>query len=147
MIEYVLMTKDHASQVAQLEKQCFSMPWSEKAILGEVDNPLALWLVATDGQTVVGYVGSQSVMGEADMMNIAVDDFYRRQGIGKKLVLTLIEHLRAKAVHSLTLEVRASNDNAIGLYQGLGFAQVGRRPNYYSSPKEDALILRKEWEV
>ena len=147
MVEDVLMTKDHASQVAQLEKQSFSMPWSENAILGEVDNPLALWIVAIDGQAVVGYVGSQSVMGEADMMNIAVDDFYRRQGIGKKLVLTLIEHLHAKAVHSLTLEVRASNDKAIGLYQGLGFSQVGRRPNYYSSPKEDALILRKEWEV
>ncbi len=147
MIQYELMTKDHAKQVTHLEKDCFSMPWSENAILGEVDNPLALWIVATDGEKVVGYVGSQSVLGEADMMNIAVDAEYRRQGIGKNLVWVLIERLKEKGVHCLTLEVRASNNAAINLYKELDFTQVGRRPNYYSNPKEDALILRKEWEV
>ena len=147
MIQYELMTKDHVTQVAHLEKDCFSMPWSENAILGEVDNPLALWIVATDGEKVVGYVGAQSVLGEADMMNIAVDAEYRQQGIGKNLVRVLIEQLKEMDIHCLTLEVRASNETAINLYNKLGFAQVGRRLNYYSNPKEDALILRKEWEV
>lgn len=146
-MEYVLMTDAHVSQVAQLEKLSFSMPWSENAISGEITNPLSLWIVALDGQHVVGYVGSQAVMGEADMMNLAVQPEYRRKGIGEGLVVHLIERLAEKTVNSLTLEVRASNYAAIALYEKLGFAQVGRRPNYYSAPKEDALILKKEWEV
>ncbi|MBO5837041.1 MAG: ribosomal protein S18-alanine N-acetyltransferase [Oscillospiraceae bacterium] len=147
MMEYVLMTQEHIGQIAALEQENFSMPWSENAISAELKNPLSLWIVAVDRQKVVGYVGSQSVLGEADMMNLAVDAMYRRQGIGKQLVLSLIDGLAHNAVSKLTLEVRASNTAAISLYESLGFLQVGRRPNYYSGPKEDALILRKEWDV
>ena len=146
MIEYVLMQQDHVPQVAQLEKECFHDPWSENAVASELKNPLSLWLVAVDGQKVAGYVGSQSVMGEADMMNIAVSSDYRRSGIALELVERLVALLREKDVYSLTLEVRASNEPAKALYSKLGFNQVGRRPNYYRNPKEDALILRKEWE-
>ena len=113
----------------------------------ELNNPLSLWLVAMDGDTVAGYIGSQSVMGEADMMNVAVHPAYRRHGIGKMLVEGLVKALIDRDVYSLTLEVRASNEPAISLYDQLGFTQVGRRPNYYRDPREDALILRKEWEV
>ena len=141
------MHPDHVSQIALLEAMCFSAPWSERSIESELSNPLSLWVVAMDGDTVAGYVGSQSVLGEADMMNLAVLPKYRRQGIGRGLVHELICQLRGNAVKSLTLEVRASNEGAIALYQELGFCQVGRRPNYYTNPKEDALILRKEWEV
>ena len=144
-MEYVLMNSDHVSQVAQLEKECFHDPWSENSIASELNNPLSLWLVAVDGQQVAGYVGSQSVMGEADMMNIAVSAQYRRMGIAQELVERLVKLLREKNVYSLTLEVRASNEPAKALYSKLGFEQVGRRPNYYRNPKEDALILRKEW--
>lgn len=144
-MEYQLMTQEHVKQIAAIEAQCFSAPWSENSISGELTNPLSLWLVAADGDKVAGYVGSQSVMGEADMMNLAVLPSFRRQGVGKKLVLELIRTLSLNGVSSLTLEVRVSNTPAVELYQGLGFVQVGRRPNYYSSPREDALILRKEW--
>ena len=145
-MEYVLMNADHVSHVAQLEKECFHDPWSENSIGSELKNPLSLWLVAVDGRQVAGYVGSQSVMGEADMMNIAVSSRYRRMGIAQELVERLVTLLRDKDVYSLTLEVRASNEPAKALYSKLGFAPVGRRPNYYRNPKEDALILRKEWE-
>ena len=147
MIDYILMNPTHTKQVAELEAQCFSAPWSENAIISELSNPLSLWVVAVEGERLLGYVGSQSVMGEADMMNLAVLPACRRQGIGNRLVTELIHKLRANGVYSLTLEVRASNDSAISLYSGLGFSQVGRRPGYYTNPKEDALILRKEWEV
>ena len=80
-------------------------------------------------------------------MNVAVAPEFRRKGIAKALLLTLQDDLCAKDVHSLTLEVRASNVPAITLYEALGYTQVGRRPNYYHKPKEDALILRKEWSV
>ena len=139
------MVESHVAQVAALEKACFTTPWSENSVRAELTNPLSLWLVAVDHGEVVGYVGSQSVMDEADMMNVAVSDSYRRKGIARQLVGALITALDARGVHSLTLEVRASNEPAKQLYRQIGFEQVGRRPNYYRNPKEDALILRKEW--
>ena len=145
MISYVSMTEDHVSQVAELEKVAFRDPWSENSIRSELNNPLSYWLVAVEGGRVVGYVGSQAVMGEADMMNIAVDPAFRRLGIARKLVRGLVAALKGNGVYALTLEVRASNEPAKALYASENFLQVGRRPNYYRNPKEDALILRKEW--
>ena len=147
MIQLIPMDNRHVAQVAALEEQCFSDPWSESSVASELSNPLSAWLVAMDGDALAGYVGSQSVMGESDMMNIAVDAHYRRQGIAQALVEALVAQLREKGNHSLTLEVRISNQPAIALYEKLGFAQVGKRPNYYRNPKEDALILRKEWQL
>ena len=144
MIEIVKMNESHVSAVAELEKQNFSEPWPEIAVRSELTNKLALWLVALDGETVVGYVGSQTVLQEADMMNIAVADSHRRRGIARMLVEELVRQLDA---YQLTLEVRASNAGAIALYDSLGFTQVGLRKNYYHKPKEDALILRKEWKI
>lgn len=137
------MSSAHVPQIAALEQAIFSDAWSEKSIASELENELALWLVALDGDTVVGYIGSQTVLGEADMMNVAVAPEYRRRGIARKLVEELISRLDA---HSLTLEVRVSNENARRLYSSMGFQQVGLRRNYYEKPREDALILRKEWE-
>ena len=145
MIRLEWMTDAYVAQVAELEKLCFSDPWSESSVASELKNPLSLWLVALDDATVAGYVGSQSVLDEADMMNVAVHPDYRRKGIARQLVTELVAALAKKGVHSLALEVRASNAPAIALYEQLGFQQVGRRPNYYRNPKEDALILRKEW--
>ena len=96
---------------------------------------------------VLGYVGSQSVMGEADMMNLAVLPAARRRGIARALVTALIRELAGGGVHSLTLEVRASNGPAKALYGSLGFVRVGCRRGYYLSPKEDGEILRKEWDL
>lgn len=146
-MEYIRMNECHVAAIADLEKCCFSDPWSVNSIASELDNPLSLWLVAMDGETLAGYVGSQSVLGWADMMNLAVAPQYRRRGIGEKLVAELERCLKAENVTCLTLEVRASNVPAIALYEKLGFLQVGRRPNYYHNPKEDALILRKEWQI
>ena len=141
------MEQAHVAAVAALEKICFSDPWSEKSVAEELRNPLSLWLVALEGETLAGYIGSQSVMGESDMMNVAVDPSFRRQGTGEQLVNALVEELAKAGNHCLSLEVRASNEPAISLYQKLGFVQVGRRPKYYRNPREDALILRKEWEI
>ena len=141
------MNAAQVAQIAALEKICFSDPWSERSIASELDNKLAFWLVATEGETVAGYIGSQTVMEETDMMNVAVHPDFRRQGIAEALVSGLVEHLKAMGSHCLTLEVRASNAPAIALYEKLGFAEIGRRKNYYRNPREDALILRKEWEI
>ena len=147
MIRYEKMNAVHVKQVAELEKVCFADPWSEKSITSELSNALSLWLVALDRDTVAGYIGSQSVLGESDMMNVAVHPEYRRQGIAEGLVLQLVQALKENGNACLTLEVRASNAPAIALYKKLDFQEVGRRPNYYRNPKEDALILRKEWQI
>jgi len=147
MICYEEMKTSHIPAVAQLEIENFSLPWSENALQSELSNPLSLWLVALDEDKVVGYVGAQIVPDEADMMNLAVDGKYRRNGIGKALVQQLLKRLQERSVRSLTLEVRVSNLPAVSLYEALGFKIVGRRPNYYQKPKEDAFILRKEWQL
>ena len=140
------MKPQHVAQVAELEKICFGTEaWSEKSVASELDNPLSFWLVADDNGRVAGYVGSQTVMDETDMMNVAVHPDYRKQGIATALIVGLVGELRKKGSHCLTLEVRASNENAISLYRKLDFQQIGLRKNYYHNPKEDALILRKEW--
>ena len=141
------MNAGQVAQIAALEKICFSDPWSENSIASELENKLAHWLVAQEGEMVAGYIGSQTVLGETDMMNVAVHPDFRRRGIAEALVKRLVEDLQAMESHCLTLEVRASNAPAIALYEKLGFSQIGRRKNYYRNPREDALILRKEWEI
>ncbi len=141
------MAAAHVAQVAQLEKLCFSDPWSEKSVFSELSNSLSLWLVALEGEAVAGYIGSQTVLGETDMMNVAVHPDFRRQGVAEALVTELVSQLKQMESHSLTLEVRASNEAAKALYEKLGFALAGIRPKYYRNPREDAYILRKEWEI
>ena len=145
-MEIVKMNEAHVASVAAIEKECFGVDaWSEKSVASELTNQLSLWLVAVDGDRVAGYVGSQTVCGETDMMNVAVTADYRRQGLGEKLVLALVEELKAFGSQCLTLEVRDSNAPARALYEKLGFQQIGLRKNYYRNPKEDAHILRKEF--
>lgn len=145
-LEIVSMTADHVPAAAELEKICFHDPWSVQMLLAELENPLSLWLAAVDGGRLAGYIGSQSVPDEADVMNLAVDPAYRRRGVGRALMRMLTEVLRDKGITALLLEVRPSNEAAFSLYRSEGFVQVGRRKHYYLHPKEDALILRKELE-
>ena len=144
MMKIVPMTTEHVAQIARLEKLCFSDPWSEASVASELENPLSLWLVAAEEGEVLGYVGSQSVLDSADMMNIAVHPDHRRKGVAEALIAALTAALRENDIRSLMLEVRASNAPAIALYEKLGFVLAGRRPGYYRNPREDALILRKE---
>ena len=147
MTEITRMTAAHVPQVAALEQECFSDPWSQQSVASELDNPLSLWLVWVEDGVVLGYVGSQTVMDETDMMNVAVAPAARRRGIAQKLIEALVQQLQKQGSRCLSLEVRASNAPAIALYGRLGFREVGRRLNYYRHPKEDGLILRKEWET
>ena len=133
-------------QLVDLEKQCFSDPWSESAFRYELTNPLSVWLVAAENGIIAGYAGTQTVLDESDMMNVAVNPAFRRQGIAKKLIESMVKILKDRDSKCLTLEVRVSNAEAISLYEKLGFIQVGLRRGYYRNPREDAYILRKEWE-
>ena len=138
------MSIEDVPQIAALEKACFSDPWSERSIATELSNPYSLWLVWEEEGTVLGYIGSQSVPPEADVMNLAVAPQARKQKIGSKLLTALCEALHSQGIDKLLLEVRASNAPAICLYEGFGFEVLGRRPKYYVNPVEDAYIMGKE---
>ena len=120
-------------QIAALERLCFSDPWSEGSVAGELENALSLWLVAEEDGTVRGYIGSQSVAPDA-----------RRQGLGQQLLQALLDALHRRGIERVFLEVRPTNVPARALYAALGFEEIGRRKEYYVNPVEDALILRKE---
>ena len=145
MMRFTEMKAEHVPQVAELEKLCFADPWSENSVASELNNIWSYWVVALWDDAVVGYIGSQSSCDETDVMNVAVHPDFRRKGIAESLIETLIMELKNRGSRALMLEVRASNAPAIALYEKLGFQQVGCRKNYYRNPKEDALILRKEW--
>ena len=146
-MKIIPMNESHVAQIAALEKQCFSDPWSENSVASELENPLSLWLIAEEDGAVCGYVGSQTVLDETDMMNIAVHPDCRRKGIAAALITELVSRLKARGSRVLRLEVRESNFSAIALYEALGFTQLGLRKNYYRNPKENGLILGKEWEL
>lgn len=139
------MQQRHVADIAALEAANFSAPWDEAAVRGELENPLALWLVAVgeDG-TVLGYVGSQSCFEDADILNVCVAPAARRRGVAEALMRELEARLAPNGVEKISLEVRASNEPAIRLYEKLGYTQVGVRRGYYEKPREDALILQKE---
>ena len=147
-IKIVPMTADHLEELEKLERICFSRPWSRKMLAEELDNECAAFLVAEDAVTgkVVGYAGLLVVADEGYITNVAVFPEYRRQGIAAQIIQVFINFAMGNRLAFLTLEVRPSNAAAIALYQGFGFEEVGRRKNYYDLPKEDALILTREFD-
>ena len=122
----IRMNENHVKAVVELEKICFSDPWSENSVASELKNKLALWLVAEEEGQIAGYIGSQTCGDESDVMNVAVHPDFRRRGIAEALVKSLTEEMKKIESRCLTLEVRASNVPAIALYEKLGFA---RHPN------------------
>ena len=146
-VRIVPMNGDHLDQVAELERICFSMPWSRNMLAEELDNALSAFLVALDEEeNVVGYAGLQVILDEGYIANIAVRPDRRRQGIAGKLLQVFLDFAQGNRLAFLSLEVRASNYDAIALYGSRGFRSVGRRKNYYEHPREDALIMTKEFD-
>lgn len=140
------MTEQTVPQVADLESRSFSTPWSEKSIREELKNEWALWYVALEDETFLGYIGIQYGLDGGDIMTIATEPDYRGRDIGKALILHVLEIFKEKNLQYLTLEVRPSNFSALKLYENLGFSQVGKRKNYYRNPTEDALLLTLQLE-
>ena len=143
-IAIVPMHPDHLDSLADLESLAFSTPWSYDALAEELQNPLAVFLVAedVDAESAVGYLGMHHILDEGFIANLAVHPAYRRQGIARSLLREAQEYAEAHDLARLTLEVRASNVPAIALYEGMGFTRDGIRPGFYDSPKEDAAIYR-----
>lgn len=135
------MTSSHIEEIANLEKECFSSPWSADGLKSELDNNFARFYVAFSGEKIAGYIGSHNVLGEVYITNVAVFSEFRRNGIGKTLVEFLVNEMKKENADFVTLEVRKSNLNAISLYEKCGFEKVGERKNFYEKPIEDAILM------
>ncbi len=143
MIEITRMTRDDVPQIAELEKICFTLPWSEKSFRDEMANRLAIYFTAKDNGKCVGYAGFWNVSGEGDVTNVAVLPEYRRRGVGSSLVAEMIKTAEKLKLEMLTLEVRKSNTAAQRLYEKFGFEILGERKRYYSDNGEDAYIMTR----
>lgn len=130
--------------VAEIEKICFSLPWSKEAIAKELINKLAYYQCATINDTVVGYMGMWKICDEGHVTNVAVLPEYRNNGIASMMISKMIDVCKCSEIYNVTLEVRESNIEAIKLYEKFGFESAGKRPNYYQRPNESAIIMWKK---
>ena len=130
-------------QVVAIEEASFAAPWSEKTFRNLLRRPDACLFSAVDDERVLGYAAAWFVGREGELGDIAVAPGERRRGVGRSWWRRSLAEARMRGVRQIFLEVREGNRSAQGLYHALGFETVGRRPRYYASPAEDALIMRR----
>ena len=145
-VEIRKMTLDDLSGVLQIDRQSFPLPWPERSYRFELSkNPAAHLMVADldeDGQqAVIGFIGCWIIADEVHISTLAVHPDHRRQGVGGRLLLEMLDHVISKGVETASLEVRESNQAAISLYQKHGFSIEGRKAGYYRDNNEDALLM------
>lgn len=143
MITLRRMEERDAASVARLEAANFSMPWSEKDFREILHREYACYYVAEDNGEIAGCCGLLNMAGEGEITNMAVKEENRRNGVATMLLDQVLKEGKKLAVNAFTLEVRISNEAAIGLYKKFGFEGVGERRDFYEKPRENALIMWK----
>lgn len=139
------MEETDLGSVARIEASIFSKPWSEEGFRDSLKLPNTVYLVAEQDGSIAGYIGMLCVLDEGEITNVAVAEGFRRQGIGERLLSSLLQAGRKEGVDSFTLEVRESNSSARRLYRKLGFQEEGIRRNFYEKPTEDAILMWKRF--
>ena len=142
-IQIRAMQSKDLTEVAEIEKDIFSIPWSRQGFADSLGQENTCYLVACLNGKIAGYCGFLQVLDEADITNVAVEASSRKKGIGKKMLDELIRQGMQRGIRAFTLEVRESNHAALALYQKLGFESAGIRKNFYDAPKENAVIMWK----
>ncbi len=135
------MVPDDAADVETVETACFKIPWSRESFWREASNENTHYLLALDGDKVIGYAGAWLVCDEAQITNVAVLPQYRNKGVGRQMMQHMIADCAQRGAAAMTLEVRPSNARALHLYESLGFKSAGRRRGYYEDNGEDAEIM------
>lgn len=139
----VPMQERHLDALAELERVCFSEPWSRAGLEAELTDPVSVFSVAEIDSETAGYAGMHCISGECYVDNVAVFPRFRGRGVGLALMRHLVMRAENENAEFITLEVRSSNLPAISLYEKLGFCVAGRRRDFYRRPREDALILTR----
>ena len=137
------MTSGQLDNVYIIETECFSHPWSKQSLEEELNNETSLFLVAKEENEVIGYIGMSIVIDEGYIFNVAVRENHRNKGVATALINELVTYGKKNNFSFITLEVRESNLPAISLYSKFGFIKAGERKDYYSNPKENAILLTK----
>ena len=137
------MTSGQLDDVYIIETECFSHPGSKQSLEEELNNETSLFLVAKEENEVIGYIGMSIVIDEGYIFNVAVRESYRNKGVATALINELVTYGKKNNFSFITLEVRESNLPAISLYSKFGFIKAGERKDYYSNPKENAILLTK----
>lgn len=145
MPEYIIrpMTEADTYEVSEIEKQIFSLPWSQKSFADACANEDNIYLVCIYDGKIAGYCGVWTVLGEGNVTNMAVSLDFRRMGIAESLMEAIEQYGTDKKIESYFLEVRKSNGAAISLYTKMGYKDIGTRKNFYEKPVEDAVIMSK----
>ena len=133
--------REDVPRIAQIEKSCFSTPWSEQAFYSQIEVDSVFAVLTVEGETVGYAIIDTQILPESELFNIVVLPEYRGKGFSKILLEHVLEKARQRGAETVLLEVRASNAAAIGLYKKYGFTQNGIRKGYYSHPKEDAVLM------
>ena len=135
------MTVEDLDQVYGIEKRVFSEPWSKEGFLAFLMKEYAMFLVVEEKGSILGYCGMLKMGPEGDITNVAVCPERRNEGIGYFMLSGLMRIAAEYGVDVIHLEVRQSNEPARRLYSRCGFVQDGLRKNYYSDPREDAILM------
>ncbi len=136
-----LMQESDIPALVEMEQDIFSMPWSEQNFAYLLTREYCLYLVAEKADKIVGFAGLTKLGNEGDIDKVMVREDCRGEGVSSILMEKLLEEGRKRGIEAFTLEVRAGNAPAIGLYTKFGFASEGVRPRFYDKPVEDALIM------
>ena len=140
------MCEADLDKVSQLEKECFSEPWSKKSFLESLVNLIYIMVVVQFGDEIIGYCVLRDCAGDGEISNVAIEKEHRNKNIGTKMLLFLMEEGTKRGILQYTLEVRKSNVSAIRLYEKLAFLEEGIRKDFYQYPTEDAIIMWKRTE-
>ena len=141
------MEEQDIEQVYKIEVSTFSKPWSKDDFQKSIQNPDHIYMVAEESGTIVGYCGMWCIAGEGQITNVAVAKEFRGKGIARELFPSFLQQGYENNIQEFTLEVRISNQPAIGLYEKYGFKNEGIRKNFYENPTEDAIIMWKKNET
>ncbi len=141
LVQIRRMRREDLVRVMEIERECFSAPWSEHAYLTEINNRSAYYVVAVFECSVVGYAGMWLVMDEAHITTLGVAPSYRRRRIAEQLIINLLEEAKRRGARRATLEVRESNIAAQSLYKKYGFVPIAIRRGYYTDNRENAIVM------
>ena len=142
-MQLVKFASEHVREAAEIEKLCFSDPWSEASLMMLAEGGYGTGIACVEDGTLVAYAGMVSVLDEGEIVNVATHPAYRRRGYARAVLDAILILARERGVERLALEVRESNVAARTLYESLGFCAVGKITGFYSHPKEDAVIMTR----